>query len=157
MSDENQAVHQPVAQLNSSAYSSITARVYLGYLGCTSLLFRCLPGPVNFLGSVRCKETQVVYGRLGMAHNATFHQLHAMASSMFNSMEGCKYITGWMEWEGEQVQKQRKKKRTAYRKNCFWFCQTMQCYDLKMTNCVAIMASFEVGNVFLKFSERVQE
>lgn len=50
-------------------------------------LFRCLPEPVNFVDSVRCKETPRAHGRLRMAHNAAFHQLHLDASSLLNPAE----------------------------------------------------------------------
>lgn len=56
-------------------------------MGRTSFSFRCLPGCVNFLGSVRCKEALGAHGRPGEAHNAAFHQLQPVNSYVLSPAE----------------------------------------------------------------------
>lgn len=102
-------------------FTTLSQRESNWELGCTSFLFRCLPGPVSCMSSVRCKETPGAHGRLGMPHNAAFHQLQAICVQSCGEMwrhywmdgTGRRWVRAETEWGGRKRRMAHKKKRMS--------------------------------------------
>lgn len=107
------AVHRLVSQLNPGVYNAITERLWLGELGCNSLLFRCPPGPVNSWAQWDVKRLFKCMGNWGW-HTTPLFISFTPSPALYSILqrEILETLPRWMRW-GEQERRRRRVRRRA--------------------------------------------